>query len=68
MGKWRFGVRSYGYNGCKDAFVARVLSKVAKDLSLLHDEKRLREAPSFVNTCGAITVIERGAISTLPTS
>lgn len=53
--------------GAGDAFVAGVLSKLAEDLSLLQDEKRLREALSFANACGAITVTERGAISTLPT-
>ncbi|KAI3519339.1 hypothetical protein L1887_08369 [Cichorium endivia] len=53
--------------GAGDAFVAGVLSKLAEDLSLLQDEKRLREALSFANACGAITVTERGAIPALPT-
>lgn len=53
--------------GAGDAFVAGVLSKLAEDLSLLQDEKRLREALCFANACGAITVTERGAIPALPT-
>ncbi|CAH1437346.1 unnamed protein product [Lactuca virosa] len=53
--------------GAGDAFVAGVLSKLAEDLSVLQDEKRLREALSFANACGAITVTERGAIPALPT-
>lgn len=31
------------------------------------DEKKLRDALMFANTCGAITVTERGAIPALPT-
>ncbi|PWA75401.1 pfkB-like carbohydrate kinase family protein [Artemisia annua] len=54
--------------GAGDAFVAGVLSKIAADTSLLKDEKRLREALSFANACGAITVTERGAIPALPTT
>ncbi|XP_076888733.1 putative fructokinase-6, chloroplastic isoform X2 [Bidens hawaiensis] len=54
--------------GAGDAFVAGVLSKLAADVSLLKDEHRLREALSFANACGAITVTERGAIPALPTS
>ncbi|CAH1433599.1 unnamed protein product [Lactuca virosa] len=53
---------------CKgDFFVAGFLSKVVEDLSLLQDEKRLREALSFANTRGAVNVTKRGAISALPT-
>nr|XP_043631432.1 probable fructokinase-6, chloroplastic [Erigeron canadensis] len=54
--------------GAGDAFVAGVLSKLAADVSLLKDEKRLREALRFANACGAITVTERGAIPALPTT
>ncbi|XP_076949938.1 putative fructokinase-6, chloroplastic isoform X1 [Bidens hawaiensis] len=54
--------------GAGDAFVAGVLSKLAADVSLLKDEHRLREALSFANACGAITVTERGAIPALPTT
>lgn len=53
--------------GAGDAFVAGVLSKLAADVSLLQDENRLRDALSFANACGAITVTERGAIPALPT-
>lgn len=54
--------------GAGDAFVAGVLSKISADVSILKDEKRLREALSFANACGAITVTERGAIPALPTT
>ncbi|KAI3798932.1 hypothetical protein L1987_34217 [Smallanthus sonchifolius] len=54
--------------GAGDAFVAGVLSKLAADVSLLKDEHRLRDALSFANACGAITVTERGAIPALPTT
>jgi fructokinase len=37
-----------------------------QDVSLLEDEKRLREAVRFANACGAITVTRRGAIPALP--
>ncbi|KAL3568396.1 hypothetical protein D5086_031047 [Populus alba] len=53
--------------GAGDAFVAGILSQLAKDLSLLQNEDRLREALMFANACGALTVKERGAISALPT-
>ncbi|KAI3910420.1 hypothetical protein MKX01_034814 [Papaver californicum] len=53
--------------GAGDAFVAGILSLLAKDLSLLQDEGRLREALRFANACGALTVMERGAIPALPT-
>ncbi|KAK1410368.1 hypothetical protein QVD17_36904 [Tagetes erecta] len=54
--------------GAGDAFVAGILSKLAADVSLLKDEHRLKEALSFANACGAITVTERGAIPALPTA
>ncbi|KAG6742070.1 hypothetical protein POTOM_055354 [Populus tomentosa] len=53
--------------GAGDAFVAGILSQLAKDLSLLQNEDRLREALMFANACGALTVKERGAIPALPT-
>ncbi|XP_010528532.1 PREDICTED: probable fructokinase-6, chloroplastic isoform X2 [Tarenaya hassleriana] len=53
--------------GAGDAFVAGILSQLARDLSLLQDEDRLREALMFANACGALTVKERGAIPALPT-
>lgn len=52
--------------GAGDAFVAGILSQVAADVSLLQDENRLRDALTFANACGAITVQERGAIPALP--
>lgn len=53
--------------GAGDAFVAGILSQLAKDLSLLQNEDRLRKALKFANACGALTVKERGAIPALPT-
>ncbi|KAF5184527.1 5-dehydro-2-deoxygluconokinase [Thalictrum thalictroides] len=53
--------------GAGDAFVAGILSQLASDFSLLQDEGRLREALRFANACGALTVMERGAIPALPT-
>lgn len=53
--------------GAGDAFVAGILSQLAKDLSLLQNEDRLREALMFANACGALTVKGRGAIPALPT-
>ncbi|CAM6032888.1 unnamed protein product [Sphagnum compactum] len=52
--------------GAGDAFVAGILTKLVQDISLLNDEKRLREAVRFANACGAITVTHRGAIPALP--
>ncbi|CAM6010603.1 unnamed protein product [Sphagnum balticum] len=52
--------------GAGDAFVAGILTKLVQDVSLLKDEKRLREAVRFANACGAITVTHRGAIPALP--
>ncbi|KAL6001537.1 hypothetical protein ACLOJK_007275 [Asimina triloba] len=52
--------------GAGDAFVAGILSQLASDMSLLEDEDKLREALRFANACGALTVMERGAIPALP--
>ncbi|KAH7434876.1 hypothetical protein KP509_06G039100 [Ceratopteris richardii] len=59
-------VETIDTTGAGDAFVAGILSQLAKDLSLLKDEARLREALEFANACGAITTTERGAIPALP--
>ncbi|XP_047956879.1 probable fructokinase-6, chloroplastic [Salvia hispanica] len=53
--------------GAGDAFVAGILSQLALDTSLLQNEDRLRDALRFANACGALTVMERGAIPALPT-
>uniref|UniRef100_A0A2P2JXS2 fructokinase n=1 Tax=Rhizophora mucronata TaxID=61149 RepID=A0A2P2JXS2_RHIMU len=53
--------------GAGDAFVAGILSHLAKDASLIQNEERLRDALKFANACGALTVKERGAIPALPT-
>lgn len=53
--------------GAGDAFVAGILSQLAVDINLIQNEDQLRDALRFANTCGAITVTERGAIPALPT-
>ncbi|XAR71411.1 Fructokinase [Bertholletia excelsa] len=59
-------VEAVDTTGAGDAFVAGTLSQLAADVSLLEDEKRLRDALRFANACGALTVQERGAIPALP--
>ncbi|GLT36026.1 hypothetical protein SLA2020_104310 [Shorea laevis] len=53
--------------GAGDAFVGGMLSSIASDSRIFEDEKRLRDALLFANTCGALTVTQRGAIPALPT-
>ncbi|KAL0541972.1 hypothetical protein IC582_022055 [Cucumis melo] len=53
--------------GAGDAFVSGILFRVASDPSIFQDEQRLQDALRFANACGAITVMERGAIPALPT-
>ncbi|XP_008807640.2 probable fructokinase-6, chloroplastic isoform X2 [Phoenix dactylifera] len=60
-------VNAVDTTGAGDAFVAGILSQLATDVSLLQDEGRLKEALRFANACGALTVMERGAIPALPT-
>ncbi|XP_041002715.1 probable fructokinase-7 [Juglans microcarpa x Juglans regia] len=60
-------VKPVDTTGAGDAFVSGILNSLASDLNLIQDEKRLREALAFANACGALTVIERGAIPALPT-
>lgn len=52
--------------GAGDAFVAGLLSQLAANDSLLQEEGPLRDALRFANACGALTVMERGAIPALP--
>ncbi|XP_010519220.1 PREDICTED: probable fructokinase-7 [Tarenaya hassleriana] len=60
-------VKPVDTTGAGDAFVSGLLFNLASDLSLLEDEKKLRQALLFANACGAITVTERGAIPAMPT-
>ncbi|KAJ4848325.1 hypothetical protein Tsubulata_003722 [Turnera subulata] len=62
-----FKVDAVDTTGAGDAFVAGILTQLAKNLSLLQNEDQLREALRFANACGALTVKERGAIPALPT-
>lgn len=59
-------VETIDTTGAGDAFVSGILSQLVQDLSLLQDQKRLREALQFANACGAIATTERGAIPALP--
>ncbi|KAK9147666.1 hypothetical protein Scep_006423 [Stephania cephalantha] len=60
-------VKPVDTTGAGDAFVSGMLTGLASNLNLYEDEKKLREALLFANACGAITVMERGAIPALPT-
>ncbi|CDY38879.1 BnaA03g13000D [Brassica napus] len=60
-------VKAVDTTGAGDAFVSGLLNSLASDLTLLNDEKKLREALLFANACGAITATERGAIPAMPT-
>ncbi|ESQ43358.1 hypothetical protein EUTSA_v10014000mg [Eutrema salsugineum] len=60
-------VKPVDTTGAGDAFVSGLLNSLASDLTILNDEKKLREALLFANACGAITVTERGAIPAMPT-
>ncbi|KAL5547226.1 hypothetical protein UlMin_006913 [Ulmus minor] len=53
--------------GAGDAFVAGILSQLSIDLSILQNEDKPRESLMFANSCGALTVMERGTIPALPT-
>ncbi|KAG2332975.1 hypothetical protein Bca4012_017349 [Brassica carinata] len=60
-------VKPVDTTGAGDAFVSGLLNSLASDLTLLTDEKKLREVLFFANACGAVTVTERGAIPAMPT-
>ncbi|KAL2540112.1 putative fructokinase-7 [Abeliophyllum distichum] len=60
-------VKPIDTTGAGDAFVGGILYCLASDVNLYQDEKRLREALLFANTCGALTVTQNGAIPALPT-
>ncbi|KAI3458220.1 hypothetical protein Pfo_014883 [Paulownia fortunei] len=53
--------------GAGDAFVGAKLHRLATNMNLCQDEKRLREAFFFANACGALTVTENGSTPALPT-
>ncbi|XP_010268185.1 PREDICTED: probable fructokinase-1 [Nelumbo nucifera] len=62
-----FKVKAVDTTGAGDAFVGALLRKIVNDLSILEDEKRLREVLRYANACGAITTTKKGAIPALPT-
>ncbi|KAL5550112.1 hypothetical protein UlMin_000288 [Ulmus minor] len=59
------GMQAIDTTGAGDAFVAGILSQLSIDLFILQD--KLRESLMFANSCGALIVMERGAIPALPT-
>ncbi|KAL5570783.1 hypothetical protein UlMin_020380 [Ulmus minor] len=59
------GMQAIDTTGAGDTFVAGILSQLSIDLSILQD--KLRESLMFANSCGALIVMERGAIPALPT-
>ncbi|OVA11015.1 Carbohydrate kinase PfkB [Macleaya cordata] len=61
-----FSVKTVDTTGAGDAFVGSLLCSIAKDNSLFHDEKKLKEALTFANACGAICTTQKGAIPALP--
>lgn len=62
-----FRVKAIDTTGAGDSFVSGLLTHLASNPGLYKDEKKLREALTFANACGAIAVTERGAIPALPT-
>jgi fructokinase len=52
--------------GAGDGFVAGLLSGIARDASVLEDERRLFELCRFANAVGAYTATGLGAIPSLP--
>lgn len=42
-------------------------ANITSSTTCLQNEDRLRDALRFANACGALTVMERGAIPALPT-
>lgn len=61
-----FSVKQVDTTGAGDAFVGALLSKIVEDMSVLQDEKKLRQVLTFANACGAITTTKKGAIPALP--
>ncbi|XP_020578042.1 putative fructokinase-8 [Phalaenopsis equestris] len=59
-------VKPVDTTGAGDAFVGAMLWGIAKDLSTLKDEKKLKEVLRFANACGAITTTKKGAVPGLP--
>ncbi|XP_077231174.1 uncharacterized protein LOC143864181 isoform X2 [Tasmannia lanceolata] len=63
-----FSVETIDTTGAGDSFVGALLVAIAKDNSLFQDERKLREALTFANACGAICTVQKGAIPALPTT
>lgn len=63
-----FSVTVVDTTGAGDAFVGALLFSIAKDISILEDEGKLKAALTFANACGALCTMEKGAIPALPTT
>ncbi|CAL0299937.1 unnamed protein product [Lupinus luteus] len=63
-----FSVKVVDTTGAGDSFVGAILTAVANDPSIFHNEPKFREALTFANACGAICTTQKGAIPALPTA
>ncbi|KAK8948048.1 putative fructokinase-1 [Platanthera guangdongensis] len=61
-----YTVKQIDTTGAGDAFVGALLCKLVDDMSVLQDEKKLRQVLRFANACGGITTTKKGAIPALP--
>ncbi|KAK9726581.1 hypothetical protein RND81_05G224700 [Saponaria officinalis] len=61
-----YSVKTVDTTGAGDAFVGSFLFSLAKDSSILQDEKKLKEVLALSNACGAIATTQKGAIPALP--
>lgn len=59
-------VKPVDTTGAGDSFVGAMLWGIAKDLSALKDEEKLKEVLRFANACGAIATTKKGAITSMP--
>ncbi|XP_010529703.1 PREDICTED: probable fructokinase-5 [Tarenaya hassleriana] len=62
-----YSVKTVDTTGAGDSFVGSFLFSLAKDISILEDEGKLKEALAFSNACGAVCTTQKGAIPALPT-
>ncbi|KAK8949401.1 Fructokinase-1 [Platanthera zijinensis] len=59
-------VKPVDTTGAGDSFVGAMLWGIAKDLSALNVELKLKEVLRFANACGALATTKKGAISAMP--
>ncbi|KAF6143913.1 hypothetical protein GIB67_001707 [Kingdonia uniflora] len=61
-----FAVKTVDTTGAGDAFVGSLLLAISKNEAIFGDQKKLEEALTFANACGAICTTKKGAIPALP--